>query len=189
MPPSYEQVVTASPESDAQIAHLEETRNVPPACGDGTESSAAMDGRPLLRPPRPSAGGDDGAAATRPLEQRERNVQNWPAQDAGNGEAPESSQTNGRWPNQRQPNPHHPRRQHLLHHRFFPCLRFFFSSSSLFLFFLFGSLILRFFFCFFVPHTYIHIFIKKVFLASHFPDPNSEKKEVKKHNYISLYIP
>ena len=35
---------------------------------------------------------------------------------------------------------------------------------------------LIFFFLFFVPHTYIHIFIKKVFLASHFPDPNSEKK-------------
>ena len=108
MPPSCEQAVTTSSESDAQIAHLEETRNVPPACGDGTESSAAVDGRP-----RPSAGGDAGAAATRPPEQRARNVQNWPAQDAGNWEALESSQTNGRWPDQRQPNPHHPRRQHL----------------------------------------------------------------------------
>ena len=70
MPPSCEQAVIASPESDAQIAHLEETRNVPPAYGDGTESSAAVDGRPQLRPPRPSAGGDDGAAATRPPEQK-----------------------------------------------------------------------------------------------------------------------
>ena len=72
---------------------------------------------------------------------RARNIHNWPAQDAGNGEAPESSQTNGRWPDQRQPNPHHPWRQHLLHHRFFPlspltflffffCLLFWFFSPA-----------------------------------------------------------
>ena len=74
---------------------------------------------------------------------RVRNIHNWPAPDTGNGEAPESSQTNGRWPDQRQPNPHHPWRQHLLHHRFFPCLPllFFFFFCLLFWFFFFFFLL------------------------------------------------